>query len=260
MDANVLHQLCLAHGIHLAVCDTLCKKSLTEKANIEFEDDSSDEEFDFEDDATVIYLQPFVGECIKKVRAIVVFFHRSPLSNDKLQFFVRAGNGSDLKLINDCRTRWNSLLSMLERYVQLHSFVRQALIALSKESLSLLDKECETIRNVCLALQPIKAGIDRMNRRGCDLIIANRVLDFVDMKLREAAEQSSIASHLHHQWISRITDRSTIMAQVLKFLDSGNLDSLSLRKISSFIFELLTRTKFSLEVTTCHTTCLGRSQ
>lgn len=251
-DAKVLHQLCYSHAIHLAVCDVLYKNPFCEEvAGGTTHIDCTDEEFDTDDETSttlVADFQPAIGDCIKKVRKIVTFFHRSSVANDKLQFFIQAGNGHELELIIDCRTRWNSLLAMLERYTKLHSFVRQALIALSKEPLALTDQECNVMKNVCSALLPVKTAVDGLNRRDCDLVVANRVIDFVIMKLKKATEESSFASNLCQRLTARMAERTKIMTEVLLFLESGDLQRLTVQQVTDFIFSLVNNSKFGVEM------------
>ena len=70
---------------------------------------------------------------IKKVRKIVKLFRKSPVKNDILQSYVKASNPSSqsLTLILDVKTRWNSLLDMLRRFVRLRAEIEKALIDIS---------------------------------------------------------------------------------------------------------------------------------
>ena len=58
-------------------------------------------------------------EVIAKVRRICWMFRNSPLKNDGLQDFVKNEFNEELKLILDCKVRWNSLLVMIERFLKL---------------------------------------------------------------------------------------------------------------------------------------------
>ena len=66
---------------------------------------------------------------IDKVRRIVRFFKLSPLKNEFLQTKVRFHQAQqnipqqDIKLILDCKTRWNSLISMLDKILLVSIFI-----------------------------------------------------------------------------------------------------------------------------------------
>ena len=116
------HQLCYAHGIHLAVCDVLYGNnatviSATESEEIRDEDDSpylrQDEDLENEDFSTAVDLEndccevdisnesPVncdtinVSMIISKVRKIARFFRKSPLKNQILQKYVQEEHGKN---------------------------------------------------------------------------------------------------------------------------------------------------------------------
>lgn len=65
------------------------------------------------DDAPVKLL---VEDTLKKIRETVKYFKKSPVKNDLLQKLVQDSFGKKYKLLLDCRTRWNSICPMIERY------------------------------------------------------------------------------------------------------------------------------------------------
>ena len=73
-----------------------------------------------------------INELVKKARKVVVIFKQSPTKNDAvLQKYIKEDKGSELLLILDCKTRWNSLLSMLESFLALKTCIQKALIDLN---------------------------------------------------------------------------------------------------------------------------------
>jgi len=154
------HQLCLAHGVHLAVQDVLYKRidrtSITEASvectGTEADSDDVDQESDEEDDETheadaagaesngaafevdtcdaVSELSPQYQQIIAKVRRIVKMFCKSPVKNDcVLQKYVKEDHqGREFSLLMDCPTRWNSLLAMLSRFSMLRCSIQKAMI------------------------------------------------------------------------------------------------------------------------------------
>ena len=70
-----------------------------------------------------------------QVRKVVKLFRRSPVKNDQyLQKHVKENNnGQELKLLLDSKTRWSSLLFMIERFVRITKSVRLALIDMQSD-------------------------------------------------------------------------------------------------------------------------------
>jgi hypothetical protein len=145
---EIEHQQCHAHGVHLAVADLIYKLPQQPEApepimdEIDSDDgEESDDEFDdaYTEENVDVTLQ--IGDqiepLIRKVRKIVQLFRRSPVKNDKLQKYVIDSyqvNGP-LHLIIDVKTRWNSLLAMLRRFLRIRTEVEKTLIDLSMHEL-----------------------------------------------------------------------------------------------------------------------------
>ncbi|GBM14206.1 hypothetical protein AVEN_167293-1 [Araneus ventricosus] len=72
---------------------------------------------------------PRYNDLLLKVRKAVKLFKRSPTKYDMyLQKYVKEDTGKELSLILDCRTRWNSLLAMIEKFHNLKVCIDKALI------------------------------------------------------------------------------------------------------------------------------------
>ncbi len=86
------HQLCLAHGLHIAVCSALYKKEPSrplhdtgEEEEDGDEDEEEEEEEEEEEGETTGEHGEDLQSAIKKVRKCVSFFRRSPAKNEVLQ-------------------------------------------------------------------------------------------------------------------------------------------------------------------------------
>ena len=75
-----------------------------------------------------LVLNVSIGDVVNKVRRVVKLFKRSPLKNEILQTYVKEKYPNGLQLILDCRTRWSTLLNMLERIVKLRIPIHKALL------------------------------------------------------------------------------------------------------------------------------------
>ena len=78
-------------------------------------------------------LIPKIGSVIRKVCAIVNIFNRSPQKNEILQWYVVLEHKKELALLRDCKTHWNLLLSMIERFLLLQCAISKALVDFSSE-------------------------------------------------------------------------------------------------------------------------------
>lgn len=67
---------------------------------------------------------PDLDAILGKVKRIVTWFKHSIVANDELR---KMGN-DNVKLIQDCPTRWNSKFYMIERFIELHKTVNEILI------------------------------------------------------------------------------------------------------------------------------------
>ena len=85
-------------------------------------------------------LQQFVSNVIGKVRKVVTLFRRSPLQNEILQRHIQRQFNAELKLILDSKTRWNSLLEMIEKFVTVEKCIRMALVEVGS-SVTVTDRE-----------------------------------------------------------------------------------------------------------------------
>jgi hypothetical protein len=145
------HQLCLCHGIQLAVNDVLYRKK-NQVAEGQIEENVIDEDIIMPPPPEEDHVQKFnegfeveieeiqvdfenihVDQVIQKVRKIACTFKRSPTKNSILQKYVCAKHKRELQLMIDSKTRWSSLMKMLDRYLCIQDSVDKALIDIQSE-------------------------------------------------------------------------------------------------------------------------------
>ncbi|KMQ87683.1 crossover junction endonuclease mus81-like protein [Lasius niger] len=129
-------------------------------------DDEDDDVEDEESGLSVTSSLPSVEvvlnyrDLIAKVRKAVKIFKKSPTKNDiYLQKYVQKEHGKRLELILDCKTRWNSLLNMLERFYNLRLCISKALIDIGSE-IYFTDEEWSKINDLKLCLELVKLGLE----------------------------------------------------------------------------------------------------
>ncbi|XP_013197374.2 E3 SUMO-protein ligase ZBED1-like [Amyelois transitella] len=102
---------------------------------------------------------------IKKIKAIVEYFHRSPIANNKLiamQDQLRPGQ-KPLKLKMDVVTRWNSTLDMIERIYSLQETLEASLGILHNPVENLSEGEWQTLPEIIKILKPFKQLTEEMS-------------------------------------------------------------------------------------------------
>lgn len=227
-------QLCFTHGLQLVVVDALYKKSNSSisecpAAAFTTESDNDDnDDMDANEQGVTVNINSLPLEMIsttyddllKKVRKVVKIFKRSPTKNDVfLQKYVKEQEGpkKELALILDCRTRWNSLLNMLERFYNLKNCIDKALIDIESE-IKFSDNEWFIIKDLIANLQPFKLGVEALCRRESTLITADTTVQFILDKLQQ--QNTVLSNQLSQTLHERIQERRTDLTGVLIYLQN----------------------------------------
>ncbi|GFV91600.1 uncharacterized protein TNCV_770661 [Trichonephila clavipes] len=226
------YHLCYAHAIHLAVCDVLYNKQIDLVENtVEVEDKSHEEEDNDESEELVEDLDKaldsefessvetdalflvtyaeknsitYINETIKKIRNVVKLFRKSPIKNDILQKYGKEEFGCEKMVCLDTKTRWNSLLAMLERFLEIKSAISKALIDIKEEQM-MVNVEFETVTTIVKGLKPEKIGLDKLCSRNTTLLTAESVFFFVIGEFNE--QNSEFAKNMKYSLIQRINER-----------------------------------------------------
>lgn len=237
-------QLCLAHAIQLAVVDVLYKKSSTEDTNnnpnesiymdsdsetedINNYDSSEGDEYDYEAGLVMEYkiqgrdidlTHNQLCPLIQEVRKIVKIFKRSPTRNQVLQDYVRVEFGKEYCLILDSKTRWNSLIVMLERFFKLKSSIKKSAIVLNL-NINLTNADFETISLTVSTLLPVKLAVESLCREDANLLSADTTFKFMFDSL--SAINSSLSKEVRSALMKRILERRTELSDLIGYLHKG---------------------------------------
>jgi len=143
---------------------------------------------------------------IAKARKIVKLFRRSPMKNDLLQQIQVSDTGkAGLQLILDTQTRWNSLLSMIKRLLEVRKSVSKALVELEMQDLMLTESEVLLLDSLSDALDVIETASLALGRRDCTLFKSERIFKYLLKQLSE--QQSCIGNDLYEEVRGRILER-----------------------------------------------------
>lgn len=245
------HQLCYAHGVHLAVQDVLYKRrdvnviSPTDMPDLpetevseegegnegESQDDDVDNDeadgavfgVDVDLDEVDFDLVPELSgeyqEIVANVRKVVKLFRKSPTKNDAvLQKYVTEEIGKDLGLQLDCKTRWNSLLDMLKRFASLRGPIQKALIDL-KNPITISDADFCVVDELVATLEPVALAVTVLSRRDINLLSAEAALVFCVQTLSK--QQSELPKVMAEAIKRRISERYTAHSLILHYLHNG---------------------------------------
>ena len=191
---------------------TVCPEKISHDSS-ETDECENDETVDEEEDSDgltilgteqeiALMLNLDISHIVNKVRRVSKLFKRSPLKNEILQNYVKEKHSNGLQLILDCKTRWSSLLNMLERIVEIQIPVQKTLLDLNSE-IKIGDEEFIQISHIVQALGPIKIAVEALCRRDANFITAEATIIFLLDEM-----QNHLPSEYNNRIIEAITQRS----------------------------------------------------
>ena len=184
-----IHEHCFVHGYHLAVTYFLyARQNLFERLEKKRENNntgsdskfSSEEETEEVDEAAVdlveteaigTELQRFVAKVIGKVRTMVKMFCKSPLKDEILQKHIQALLNTELKLILDSKTRWNSFLEMIKIFVRVEKCIIMALVKIGT-FITFTGAKIKILHDLIDVLKPVKHAEDGLCKKNTTLFKA----------------------------------------------------------------------------------------
>ena len=130
-------------------------------------------------------------------------------NNPKLQPYVKQDFGREVGILLDCKTRRNSLVDMLSRFLQLRGPVQKALIDLGQASM-ISDGDFYVIEEMVSCLEPLKLAVAALCRRDTNLLSGEAALQFCLVELQK--QNSELARTLADVLESRIQQRRQVHA------------------------------------------------
>ncbi|CAG4948466.1 unnamed protein product [Parnassius apollo] len=233
-NLNCIHQLCLAHGLQLAIVDTFYVKNqenvneaqeeLAENENnlntvcIGTEDDTETGGFQIEQAPTVtvdVETNIKFGLVVEKVRNIVGMFRKSPTKSDILQNYIKMELGKEYALILDCKTRWSTLCNMIGRFIKVKRAVLKALIDV-KCDIQINEVEWSILEDIYENLDVMKVTVEAVCREDATLLSADAAMIFALKKLE--TRNTLLSKELHASLSKRIKQRRLPVASLMQYL------------------------------------------
>ena len=183
------------------------KNKKNDEGSIKFEDADDKEEAD---------LIPEFRGVVSTARTIVGKFTGSHVQNDYLQSLVREALGHELSLAKDMKTRWSSLIVMLEKFLKIMPQIRIAWLT-SENSWPLNSEEITKLNDLVLAMKPLELAVVELSRRSMDLLGAEAVYKTTIQELTNL--NTYIAHTLRDSFEKRVQERrQPILVHLIEYL------------------------------------------
>lgn len=226
--------LCINHAMHLAVIDVIYKRKTTvvdeDKTYEDIEEQCDEDIFSSDSDSDdnlarvpeTVTTRPDISQAIEDVRKIVKLFRKSPMNNGLLQTYVKEEKGHELQLLLDTRTRWNSLVIMVERFLKLISSIKKALADISycwnEENEQVLETLVQT-------LNPLKLAVEALSRKDATILTCDAILSVLLDTIKNIG--TPLSDELYAALEQRVKERRDVrLFTLVKYLH--NPESLSL--------------------------------
>lgn len=134
------------------------------------------------------------------VRELFKYFRKSPLKMSELQKIIKLNHGKELALLLDVKTRWNSVLPMVRRYLVVKKDIVKALEMFNDGQLYTIRHD-EALQELSDSLGPVEVSVTTLSKHSSNLIVAEAAIKYVVESLETF--QSKLATDL----VKAVTDR-----------------------------------------------------
>ena len=146
-------------------------------------------------------------EIVEKIIAIIKLFRKSPKKYEGLQDLMVANLKKEYALLKNCPTRWNALLKLLKRFIDVKVPIQHALVDLKKTSLFPSEDEITIIEDMVKSLMVVDSVSVNLQDRSATLAEADRMFEFALSQLNNLAEKSHFGLLMRDSFLSRILYR-----------------------------------------------------
>lgn len=224
--------ICLNHTINLVVLEVVFPKN----RELFLENEESDEEeSELESVETV---EETFSSTVSKMRAIVIFFRKSPVKNNCLQGELTKQNRKQLELVMFTKTRWNSLVISGKRFLDLLPAVLVTLADLG-QPLSWDEENTTLLKNLVEVLEPALIATEALSKSSINIIEGEFIIESLAVKLSKL--DSPLGKKFSNVLITKINQRrnTEVISLALYLL---NQNALSKTSASCYPYSLETKT------------------
>ncbi|GBN02680.1 hypothetical protein AVEN_22156-1 [Araneus ventricosus] len=119
----------------------------------------------------------------------------------------------------DTKTRWNSLMGMLERFLEIKPTISKTLIDV-KEQKILANVEFETLTEIVAGLKPVKIGLEKLCSSNATVLTAEGVFAFIIGQLNK--QNPEFAKDMKYSLVQRIRERRNVsLVGLMHYLNFG---------------------------------------
>ena len=166
-------QICYAHAIHLSVTDVFVSK--VSQTHIDSEDPQ-------------ILMKEKFERAIHSMNILLNSLSHSALLQESLNKYQINDSVPQLKPIIWCKTRWNSLLHSVERFLTIYPQIQKVFIDHNSKKIGskieLITKEDLLILNeICQTLKPVEIGVMGLLKDSIDLLKTEKIIEYIRNKL-----------------------------------------------------------------------------
>lgn len=101
-------------------------------------------------------------DAMSYVRELFKYFRKSPLKMSELQKLIKSNHGQNLALLLDVKTRWNSVLPMIRRYLKIKNEIRLALEIFNDGQLHMIRHD-DALQELSDALEPVEVAVTTLS-------------------------------------------------------------------------------------------------
>ena len=165
-------------------------------------------------------------------------------NDDILQPQILASLGKEKSFPLDVRTRWNSLLYLLQDFIKVHKELKIATVVSGKE-FDITEAEIETIKELIKALEPLEWLVKQLCHENANLLEAENLILFTLKKLE--GQSSNISKTMLERFEARIAQRwEPKVIHTMKYLEnpaflSQKTDQFGNKISRKVILELITK-------------------
>ena len=122
-----------------------------------------------------------------------------------------------LTAILDVKTRWNSLVAMLQRFLKIKSEINVALASANMDIL-VSANQVKLIEKIVPTLEPILLAVKQLSAKDCNLLTADIILEEMISRI-STQPGSSLKTKLLAALMTRILERRSVWSDIIFFFN-----------------------------------------